>query len=105
VSRRVIIRNDAADDLEDISAYNPHAALRFLKAARRTVKQLAAMPGIGALRDYDNPALIGLRVMLVSGFRNYGIYYLTTSEAVIVLRVLHGARDLDRIFAPEKDTS
>lgn len=94
----MILRTFPPISIED----NPRASVRFLKAIRRTCSQIAAMPGIGAPRDYDNPALVGLRVVPVAGFKNYGIYYLTTSEAVIVLRVLHGARDLDSIFSDRK---
>ena len=109
MSRRLIIQEDAIQDLDDISAYigeeNARASVRFLKATRKACNQIAAQPGIGALRDYGNPALVGLRVMLVPSFRSYGIYYLTTSESVIVLRVIHGARDLDAIFAPKNAPS
>jgi toxin ParE1/3/4 len=104
VNRRIVIQNEALQDIDDISAYieedNPRAALRFRQAAKRTLKRIAGAPGIGAPRDYNNLALTGLRVVLVTGFRSYGVYYLTTPDTVIVLRVLHGARDLDAIFAP-----
>jgi len=105
VNRRLVIQNEALQDLDDISAYigedSPRAALRFRQAAKRAFRRIAGAPGIGAPRDYDNPALVGLRVALVPGFRSYGIYYLTTPETIIVLRVLHGARDLNSIFAPK----
>ena len=103
MNRRIVTQDEAAQDRDDIADYiaedSPGASVRFLKAVRKALKQIAAMPGIGSLRDFNNPALFGLRVVLVPGFRNYGIYYLTTSDAVIILRVLHGARDLDAIFS------
>ncbi len=108
MSRRVVFQDDASQDLNDIADYigedNPRASVRFLKAIRKATVRIAAQPGIGSPRDYGNPALIGLRVVLIPGFRSYGIYYLTTADGIIVLRILHGARDLDSIFAPEEDS-
>ena len=46
------------------------------------------MPLIGAKRDYLST---GMRVIFHGA---YAIYYLPDKEDVIVLRVLHGARDV-----------
>ena len=74
---------------------------RFLEATKTGFKQLAEMPGMGALRDYGNPALVGMRMWPVPGFRNYLIFYLRTEDGLEIQRVLHGAQDLPRIFAPD----
>ena len=107
MSRRVRFYEDVLQDLDEISAYvgteNPRASVRFLEAAQAAFEQIAKMPGLGALRDYGNPALVGLRVLIVPGFGKYGIYYLTTADTVEILHVLHGARDLDAIFAPPEE--
>lgn len=99
------LHEDAFQDMDEISARigqdSPRASVRFLEAAQETFDRIAEMPGIGALRNYGNPALTGLRVSLIPGFLNYGIYYLTTAETVEILRVIHGSRNLDAIFAPD----
>ncbi len=74
------------------------AGLRFLRAVTRSLEDLALMPGIGARRDYHNPDLGGLRMSPVTGFENYLIFYLTAEDSIRVVRVLHGAQDIERIF-------
>ncbi|WP_425376198.1 type II toxin-antitoxin system RelE/ParE family toxin [Rhodoplanes roseus] len=50
-------------------------------------------PHAGAPRDHLAP---GLRAV----FRNpYAIYYVATADAVVIIRVVHGARDIDDIAA------
>jgi plasmid stabilization system protein ParE len=34
----------------------------------------------------------------VSGYRNYLIFYLASDSGIDVLRVFHGARDVDRLI-------
>jgi toxin ParE1/3/4 len=42
-----------------------------------------------------------LRQWPIRGFENYLIFYLPTEAGIDVLRVLHGARDIDRILREE----
>jgi plasmid stabilization system protein ParE len=64
---------------------------------------LAATPGAGTPRDYDTPALAGLRMCPVPKFSKYLIFYLTTDKTVEIVRVLHGAQNLPAIFAPPEE--
>ena len=77
MSRRIILHAAAFRDLDETSAYigenSPRASVRFLEAAQRAFRRLADMPGLGAPRDYDNPALAGLRMMPIPGFQKYGV--------------------------------
>ena len=100
---RHIDRDDAAD--ADIDRYFDYLAersvevrLRFLYAITRSLEDLALMPGIGTRRDYQNPDLVGLRMSPVTGFENYLIFYLIAEDSIRVIRVLHGAQDVERIF-------
>jgi toxin ParE1/3/4 len=43
-----------------------------------------------------------MRRFPVSRFDNYLIFYLPHENGIDVIRVLHGARDLDRLFAEEE---
>lgn len=36
----------------------------------------------------------------IKGFQNCLAFYLTTDDSIQILRVLHGARDIERIFTP-----
>lgn len=62
------------------------------------MERLAAMPGMGGRYESDNLELAGVRVFPVSRIRNYLIFYRPTPQGIEVLRVLHGARDIDRVL-------
>jgi toxin ParE1/3/4 len=81
-----------------IGERNLDAAKRFLTAAQDACRMLARMPGMGALREFKNPAMTGLRSWPIKGFENFLILYLPTPSGIDVVRVIHGARDLDRLF-------
>jgi toxin ParE1/3/4 len=89
-------------DLDEIAEYigrsNPPAALRFLDAFDQTVASLAPMPEMGSLWESDHPRLYGLRTWPVRGCKKYLIFYRPIDNGVEILRVLHGARDLDAIL-------
>ncbi len=80
-----------------------NASDRFLKATQEAFRKIATMPGIGSPRDFNNPALQGLRVFFVPRFSKIGIYSLTTETTTEIVRVLHGARDIASIFAPKSE--
>jgi len=46
--------------------------------------------------------LKGLRRIPVKGFENYLVFYLPHQGGIDVIRVLHGARNIDNIFALEE---
>jgi len=103
VKRRLIVRRPLADhDVREaahaIANNNLRAAIRFVDAVRATEELLLDAPGIGSPRDYGNPALIGMRFHLVKGFRKYLVFYIPRSDGIEVVRVLHGARDLEALF-------
>jgi toxin ParE1/3/4 len=74
---------------------------RFFTEADATFIRLAGMPGIGARYEHDHPALADLCCFPVSRFRNYLVFYRVVSGGIEVIRVLHGARDIDNILAEE----
>lgn len=77
------------------------AAEAFLRAVAADARKLADAPGMGGLRDFQDPRLAGIRSWPVSGFNNYLLFYRATDAELQVLRVLHGARDIDAVFAAE----
>lgn len=60
------------------------------------------MPGAGPPRLTSNPHLSGLRSWLVKGFDEFHVYYLVRPELLIVVRVLHGKRDIDAILESQE---
>jgi toxin ParE1/3/4 len=97
----------AADrDLDHQAAYlaqegSLETALRFYDAASTTFGKLAAMPGSGERRKTANPALKGLRVSRIEGFEKHLIFYRPVVDGIEIIRVLHGARDIDRALESE----
>ena len=97
----------AADqDLDDQAGYLAReaglgTALRFYDAANAMFEKLARTPGIGEPRPSNHPRLAGLRVWQIEGFKKHLIFYRPDGEGIAIIRVLHGARDIDRILAEE----
>ena len=91
-------RSDMAGIVQFLSVDNPVVGERFVEQTQHTLALLAEAPGIGRPRDFDNPHLKGLRSWPVRGFRSYLIFYRPTEAGIAVLRVLHGARDLESIL-------
>jgi toxin ParE1/3/4 len=93
----VRIANSAISDLHDIWSY---VAQSDVEAASRLVKEIIRR--FGFLRD--NPfmgqqqahLLVNLRSLHVKG---YLIFYEPFEDRVEILRVLHGSRDVEAIFA------
>src|SRR4051794_38870792 len=92
-----VIRSDEADSdiysiANHIAADNLEAALRWLDTIDEKLARLAEFPGLGPARDELAP---GLRSFPVG---NYIIAYRRINDGIEVVRVLHGARELRRIF-------
>jgi toxin ParE1/3/4 len=62
-------------------------ATRFVDSIKSRFGKLKNAPLSGAPRDHFAP---GLRAIF---FRKYAIYYLAGAKQIIVVRILHGARD------------
>lgn len=100
---RLVVNDDANQDLAEIADYYAAAAnldvsIRFLYALRTEFAALLRHPGIGAPRDFPNSRYAGMRSWSVKGFEKILIFYRPTPEGIEVLRILHGTRDLHRIF-------
>ncbi len=99
-------RHKARQDLVDIfRRYTREAGLRvarrFFVQAEATVRRLAGMPGLGTQYKHEHPALGDLRFSPVSRFRKYVVFYRPVDGGIEIVRVLHGARDIDCVLAAE----
>jgi toxin ParE1/3/4 len=79
----------------------PEVAVRFRDAVRRTVQSLRLHPLIGPRYTSSNPQFQNLRSWPVAGFEGIRIYYLLDEDAIDVLRILHGKRDVKRFLERE----
>ena len=87
------------DELVDYLALeNYDLAIRFIDAVQKTEKILLDMPEIGVLRNYSSKRLMDMRMVLVTDFPNHLIFYIPTPTTIHVVRVLHGAQDIEAVF-------
>ena len=92
----VVIRPQAAADLAEIWAYiaedSPDHADAFLDRIDKEFRALARRPRMGRTRPELSPALRSIPVGC------YVVFYVPRTGGIDVVRVLHGARDLDSLF-------
>jgi toxin ParE1/3/4 len=104
---KVLYRQTASDDVVRQFRYYlvtinvPEVAVRFRDAVRRTVQSLRLHPLVGPRYSSSNPELQNLRSWPVTGFEAIRIYYLLEEEAIDILRILHGKRDVKRLLERE----
>ncbi|MDZ4842141.1 MAG: type II toxin-antitoxin system RelE/ParE family toxin [Hyphomicrobium aestuarii] len=92
----LVVSATAKNDLAEIWAYiaedSPKAATSFVSSLEAKFQPLLQFPGMGTPRDQLAP---GLRAL---PYKNYVIYYMSTDDHIIIVRVVHGARDIRAIF-------
>ena len=103
MSGRHEVTEQADQDLFDISLYlarmgSIEPAERFIDAINSKFALLADNPGM-------NPGMGRAREELSPGVRSfpegkYVIFYRAASDGILILRVLHGSRDIDSLFGP-----
>jgi toxin ParE1/3/4 len=77
-------------------------AERYFAAVDHTCARLAKQPFSGTLYESGVACLKGVRRAPVSGFTAYLIFYVPRTDGIEIVRVLHGARDIEHLFAEEE---
>ncbi len=77
-------------------------AERYFTAVDQTCARLAKQPLSGTPYDSDVARLEGMRRAPVSGFTAYLLFYMPRTGGIDVVRVLHGARDIEGLFTQEE---
>ncbi|MBD2776276.1 type II toxin-antitoxin system RelE/ParE family toxin [Iningainema tapete] len=103
MSRRCELTELADQDIFEVSVYVAQnlgvaAAQRFIDTINEKFQLLANSPGLGRSRLDLAPELRSFPV------GKYIIFYRPISEGILVVRVLHGARDITSIFEAEQDS-
>jgi toxin ParE1/3/4 len=105
VKKRALVFSDAAiaDILEQSEWYVAQSgrplALRWEKAVTSAVSLISNHPGVGAQCSFRHPELRDVRRTTIRGFPKHLLFYRFDEEEMFVLRVVHGARDLERLFS------
>jgi toxin ParE1/3/4 len=96
---RILRRPLAVQDVEEIADYlardSLSTALRFLENTESTLVDLAKHPGVSSPFLSSHPDLADLRFRRVRGFPKHLIFFFAHGKGIEVVRILHGARDLD----------
>jgi toxin ParE1/3/4 len=94
-------RRTARSDLINIARWIAHddldAAHRFLDAARAAADMLADLPKLGPGGRFRRRGLSRIRIWPIRGFEKILMIYSVERSGIDVLRVAHGARDLDTL--------
>lgn len=102
--RRIVLSGQAEADVREHAAClandNLRVALAFIDAVKETTQRLAFMPHIGKRLGFESKGR-DIRFWPVRGFPKLLITYVVDSNAVEVIRVLHGARDLTALLGDE----
>jgi len=92
IARSKPARLDTADIWQYIAEDNPIAADKLIELFDKKLKLAAESPGLGRPRDDLMPGLRSIRVS------KYLLFYRSVPDGIELIRVLHGARDLPRLF-------
>jgi toxin ParE1/3/4 len=89
-------RRDAQGIEDYLAGRSQPAAERFLRELGRQAAMHARMPGMGRR---IGPFAPGVRRFLIE--RKYVALYRATDGGILILRVLHGSRDIPAVFAAD----
>jgi toxin ParE1/3/4 len=97
---RIRVTRRARADLDEIWSYiatngSAESANRFIDSLIDRLLLIVASPEMGRMREELQP---GMRSFVIDP---YVVYYRQIPSGVVILRVLHGARDIERLFRGE----
>jgi len=91
-----------ADIIEQSDWYESQAdyklAERWENAVTAALLRIMKAPRSGQLCHLEKIQLRDVRRSFISGFPKHLIFYRFTDTELIVLRIVHGARDLEKVF-------
>ena len=105
-----IVFSDAAvaDILEQFDWYaervGRNLAKRWEASVTTTLLKIAGRPATGSLCQFSPQELRETRRMCVARFPKHLIFYEVREREILVLRVVHGARDLESLFSADESS-
>ncbi len=106
---KITYRQAARDDVTGQFRYYlvklnlPEVPVRFKEAVKRAVKAMSEQPRSAPPYRLRNPKLQNLRAWPIPGFEAIRLYFLVEDEAIKIIRILHGKRDVRRILEQERE--
>ena len=103
MKRRIFVRPAAEQDMDEQAEYlavhgSVEVGLRFYRAAEETLQLLSRRPRIGGVVEFERRHLRGMRMFPLKAFPKHLVFYRPGEDGIEVIRVLHGARDLESLL-------
>ena len=99
----VAVEPAAIRDAEEIYAFlakdNLPVARRFNEAVADTSIAVRDDPKLGIAWHSPSGAATGLRWKRIQGFKSYLLFYRSEAGGIIIVRILHGSRDIEAILS------
>ena len=91
-------------DLAEILAHlreeaSAQLAQAFLDAVGSATGRLVDHPGLGVRRSYRSLLLQNVRMVSLPKFSRHLLFYRSQDGVIQVIRLIHGARDVDALFS------
>jgi len=90
VSLLSVAEEDLSEVITFIAADNPTTAMALADKIEKSLEDLASHPRLGRVPEDPNLMQMGYRYLVVE---NYLVFYVVEARAVIIHRILHGARN------------
>ena len=102
-NRRLRRTKQVREDLVEIYGFlherSPRAAERVFDAIESSIRALAlGATTLGRRWESRDPRLDGIRVLVVTRYPTYLVFFRLAGDVVEIYRVLHGARELQRLI-------
>ena len=101
-NRLVLSDAAVADIVEQAQWYSAQSgnalARRWERAVTSAILRVVSRPTTGAPCTFQSSELRNVRRTAIRGFPKHLMFYRSDSGEVFVLRVVHGARDLERLL-------
>jgi len=100
---RVTISEIAVSDILDQSDWyreqsGAKLARRWEQAVSNAIVRISRNPHIGAKCSFKTAELSDVRRTIIQKFPKHLLFYQAQNDQLVVLRVIHGARDLESLF-------
>ncbi len=84
--------------VDDLNLWRAYAGKRFLERLKETLLRLEHFPLLAGKHEPTSPIFPELRVSVIRKDFGYIVFYAPSNDGIIVIRVLHGSRNIDAIF-------
>jgi toxin ParE1/3/4 len=92
----------ASDIVQQFDWYLEHSGERIAKRWQQAlvvlISRLSDFPETGSLCSFQSPAIQDTRRAPIKGFPRHLPFYRVRQDQLTVLRIVHGARDLESLF-------